>query len=55
MFLGNNFISWSVKKQATVARSSTETKFYILADATTKLVWTQNLLKEIGFPKLLCF
>jgi len=49
MFFGNNLISWSAKKQPTVARSSTEAEFRILADAAAEVVWVQNLLQEIGF------
>lgn len=47
IFIGNNLISWSSKKQPTIARSSTEAEFRILADAAVEAIWVQNLLKEI--------
>jgi hypothetical protein len=48
IFLGGNLISWNAKKQATVARSSTEAEYKALANATAKTMWVQILLKEIG-------
>jgi hypothetical protein len=31
-----------------VSRSSTEAEYKVLADATTKLIWTEALLRELG-------
>ncbi|KAJ3676869.1 hypothetical protein LUZ60_002593 [Juncus effusus] len=47
IFLGPNLVSWSAKKQATVARSSTEAEYRSLAMATAELVWIQFLLREL--------
>ena len=47
IFLGSNIISWSSKKQHTVARSSTESEYRSLALACTELVWLQFLLAEL--------
>jgi histone deacetylase 1/2 len=48
VFFGPNLISWSAKKQHTVSRSSTEAEYKALADATTELIWTEALLRELG-------
>lgn len=44
VFLGNNPISWSSKKQQTVSRSSTEAKYRALFSTTVELDWIQQLL-----------
>jgi hypothetical protein len=47
-FLGCNLLSWTVKKQPTVSRSSTEFEYKALANAAVELIWIQSLLKELG-------
>ncbi|PKU72622.1 Retrovirus-related Pol polyprotein from transposon TNT 1-94 [Dendrobium catenatum] len=46
MFLGPNLISWSVKKQVTVAKSSTEVEYHSLSSATSEILWLRRLLSE---------
>ena len=48
IFLGSNIISWSSKKQHTVAHSSIELEYKSLANATAELIWIQSLLQELG-------
>ena len=48
MFLGDNLISWTAKKQPTVSRSSTEAEYKALANAVAEMVWVQKLLTELG-------
>jgi Reverse transcriptase (RNA-dependent DNA polymerase) len=58
VFLGSNLISWSSKKQSTVARSSTEAEYRGLATVTAEVIWLQSLFKEFNLhvpvPTLWC-
>jgi len=49
-FLGYNPISWSLKKQRVVARSTTEAEYRALANGTSETMWLLALLHELGFP-----
>ncbi|KAM1465721.1 hypothetical protein COP2_045561 [Malus domestica] len=52
VFLGPNLISWSAKKQCTVARSSTEAEYRSLAHTAAELSWVSKILHDISFPLL---
>ncbi|XP_019186576.1 PREDICTED: uncharacterized protein LOC109181279 [Ipomoea nil] len=59
VYLGGNLVSWSCRKQRTVARSSTEAEYKALADVSAEVTWLVSLLREIGLspvspPKLWC-
>ncbi|PKU67898.1 Retrovirus-related Pol polyprotein from transposon TNT 1-94 [Dendrobium catenatum] len=47
-FLGSTLISWCVKKQTTVARSSTEAEYRSLALATAEVLWLRQLLRDFS-------
>ena len=47
IFLCQNPISWSSKKQTIVARSSTEAEYRSLASTMTEICWVQSILKEL--------
>jgi hypothetical protein len=48
VYLGSNLISWSSKKQKTIARSSTEAEYRSVATTVAELCWVQSLLHELG-------
>ena len=49
-FLGGNCISWSAKKQSTVARSSAEAEYYSMASTAEEITWLSFLLHDLGIP-----
>ncbi|KAJ8765191.1 hypothetical protein K2173_011451 [Erythroxylum novogranatense] len=52
VYFGGNLIFWYNKKQPTIARSSTDSEYKALANATAKLMWLLTLLREIGYLPL---
>ncbi|CAN6680123.1 unnamed protein product [Malus baccata var. baccata] len=50
VYLGPNLISWSAKKQHTVARSSIEAEYRSLAHTAAELTWICKILKDVTFP-----
>lgn len=47
IFLGENAVAWSSKKQHMVSISGTEAEYRSLANATTEIIWIQSLLQEL--------
>ena len=45
---GNGTISWSSRKQRTVAKSSTEAEYVALSLATQEAIWLRCLMKDFG-------
>ncbi|KAI0492822.1 hypothetical protein KFK09_027098 [Dendrobium nobile] len=50
-FLGPNLISWSVKKQVTVVKSSPEAEYISLSAATSEVIWLPRLAAELNLPQ----
>ena len=44
-------VSWSLKKQVSVATSSVEAEYVASANTTKEAVWLRTLLKEVGYPR----
>ncbi|KAI0496461.1 hypothetical protein KFK09_022778 [Dendrobium nobile] len=50
-FIGSTLVSWCVKKQVTVAKSSTEAEYRALSSATSDILWLRRLLAEFGLSQ----
>ncbi|XP_071699487.1 uncharacterized mitochondrial protein AtMg00810-like [Rutidosis leptorrhynchoides] len=50
VFLGNNLLSWSYKRQLTPSRSSAEAEYCGVANAVAETCWIRNLLRELHYP-----
>ncbi|KAJ0546658.1 putative RNA-directed DNA polymerase [Helianthus annuus] len=50
VYLGDNLISWSSKRQATVSRSSVEAEYRGVANVVAEICWPRNLLLELLVP-----
>ncbi|GJX94926.1 ribonuclease H-like domain-containing protein [Tanacetum coccineum] len=47
VFLGNNLLSWSSKRQPTLSRTSAEAEYRGVANAVAETCWLRNLLREL--------
>lgn len=52
VYLGKHPVSWSSKKQKSVARSSTEAEYRSVANTSSELTWINSLLRELGIEQL---
>jgi hypothetical protein len=50
VFLGDNLISWSSKRQTTVSRSSAEAEYRAVANGVADATWLRQLLQELRAP-----
>ena len=50
VFLGDNLLSWSSKRQATLSRSSAESEYRGVANVVSESCWLRNLLLELHCP-----
>ncbi|GJU95104.1 ribonuclease H-like domain-containing protein [Tanacetum coccineum] len=50
VFLGNNLLSWSSKRQPTLSSSSTKAEYRGVANAVVETCWLRNLLHELHTP-----
>ncbi|GJX11315.1 ribonuclease H-like domain-containing protein [Tanacetum coccineum] len=50
VFLGDNLLSWSAKRQVTSSRSSSEAEYRGVANVVAETAWIRNLLLELHAP-----
>ncbi|GKF65155.1 ribonuclease H-like domain-containing protein [Tanacetum coccineum] len=50
VFLSNNLLSWSSKRQPTLSRSSVEAEYHGVANVVAETFWLRNLLRELHTP-----
>jgi hypothetical protein len=50
VYLGDNLVSWSSKRQAAVSRSSAEAEYRAVANAVAEIAWLRQLLLELHIP-----
>jgi len=53
VFLGDNLVSWSSKRQNTVSRSSAEAEYRAVANGVAEATWLRQLLLELHAPSRL--
>jgi hypothetical protein len=50
VFLGDGLVSWSLKRQLVVSRSSAEAKYRAMANGIAEAAWLRQLLQELHSP-----
>ncbi|GJU55213.1 ribonuclease H-like domain-containing protein [Tanacetum coccineum] len=50
VFLRDNLLSWSTKRQHTIFRSSAEAEYRGVANVVAETTWVHNLLRELHSP-----
>ncbi|GJY76611.1 ribonuclease H-like domain-containing protein [Tanacetum coccineum] len=50
VFLGNNLLSWSSKRQPTLSHSSAEAEYRGVANVVAETCWIRNLLRKLHTP-----
>jgi hypothetical protein len=50
VFLGDNLVSWSSKRQPVVSRSSAEAEYCVVANGVVEAAWLCQLLAELHSP-----
>jgi hypothetical protein len=54
MFLGDNLVSWSAKRQTVVSRSSAKAEYHTIANGVAKATWLYQLLHELQTSSSRC-
>ncbi|XP_071729075.1 uncharacterized mitochondrial protein AtMg00810-like [Rutidosis leptorrhynchoides] len=53
VFLGDNLLSWSSKRQSTISRSSAKAEYRAVANVVAETCWIRNLLLSTGAVRVL--
>ena len=48
--VAGGYVSWSSKKQPTIALSTAEAEYMAASNAIKEAIWLRTLLRDIGFP-----
>ena len=51
-YIGKSLVSWSSRRQSTVARSSTEAEYVALSSASQEAIWLRRLMRDISFQEV---
>jgi hypothetical protein len=54
VFLGDNLVSWSAKRQTVVSHSSAEVEYHVIANGVAEATWLRQLLHELQTPPSRC-
>jgi hypothetical protein len=54
VFLGDNLVSWSAKRQTVVSRSSAEAEYRAVANGVAEATWLRQLLHKLQTPPSRC-
>jgi hypothetical protein len=54
VFLGDNLVSWSAKRQTVVSRSSAEAEYHAVTNSVAEATWLRLLLHELQNPPSQC-
>jgi hypothetical protein len=54
VFLGDNLVSWSAKRQTVVSRSSVEAEYRAVTNGVAEAIWLRQLLHELQAPPSRC-
>nr|GEX64865.1 hybrid signal transduction histidine kinase M [Tanacetum cinerariifolium] len=50
VFVGDNLLSWSAKRQHTLSRSTAKAEYHGVANVVVETAWLPNLLRELDSP-----
>jgi hypothetical protein len=47
VFLGDNLVSWSAKRQTVISYSSAEVEYRVITNGVAEVTWLRRLLHEL--------